>query len=155
MRRLALPIATLGGVGYVPVAPGTAGSAVGLALAVLVRWLGGGVVIELALIGAVTAAGIWAGSFAERHYGGIDPKPVVIDELAGMLITVASLPLTIASGVAGFLLFRLADVIKPYPAGRAERLPGGWGIMGDDILAALYSHAALRVAVAVAPGWFV
>lgn len=153
MNRVALLIATVGGLGRVPVAPGTAGSAAGLGLVGALRWLEAGPSVEAALMAVAAVLGVWAGGAAERHYGVVDPKPVVIDEVLGMLVTVAWVPLAPGGAVAAFVLFRIADVVKPFPAGRFERLPGGWGIMADDAVAALYAHVALRAAVVVAPGW--
>ena len=91
------------------------------------------------------ALGVWAGTTAERYFGGIDPGPVVIDEVVGMLITLAFIPVGWSGALAGFLLFRMFDVIKPYPAGRFERLHGGLGVMADDAMAAVYANMSLRV----------
>ena len=138
--RLALAVATVGGVGYSPLAPGTAGSA----MTVLVLWLvpfsvGSLVVFFL----AVTIAGVWAAHVAEPHLGGKDPGEIVIDEVAGMTLSVLVLPLTFPVLLAGFVLFRLFDVVKPFPAGRSQRLPGGVGVMTDDLVAGLYALAVL------------
>jgi phosphatidylglycerophosphatase A len=91
----------------------------------------------------------------ERFMGGKDPGPVVIDEVLGMLITLALLNVNLAGALAGFLLFRVFDVIKPFPAGRFEHLPGGLGVMMDDAMAGIYSHLVLRGMVMVWPGWLV
>jgi phosphatidylglycerophosphatase A len=153
MRRLGVFIATCGYLGYSPVAPGTVGSAVGLLVFAAVRSTGS-TGVELAAIAAIFALGVWSGSVAERHFGSVDPAPVIVDEVIGMLITLAMIPVTVQGAVAGFLLFRAFDVIKPWPANRMERLPGGWGVMADDAMAAVYGHVALRLLVAVAPsGW--
>lgn len=155
MRRLGLFVATCGYLGYVPVAPGTFGSLAGLGVFFLVR-ASGGAALEIAAISAILALGIWSGTEAERHFGGVDPAPVVLDEVAGMLITLAFVPVTASGAVVGFLLFRLFDVIKPWPANRLEALPGGLGVMADDAMAAVYSNLALRLVVAIAPaGWLV
>ncbi len=153
MRRLGLFLATCGYLGYSPVAPGTVGSAVGLLVFVAVR-LSGSLAVELGAIGAIFAVGVWSGSVAERHFGATDPAPVIIDEVIGMLITLAMIPVTAQGAVAGFLLFRVLDVVKPWPANRLERLPGGLGVMADDAMAAVYGNVGLRVLVALAPaGW--
>jgi phosphatidylglycerophosphatase A len=151
--RLGVFVATCGYLGYVPVAPGTFGSAAGLLIFAAVRgW--GSPVAELAVIVALLAIGVWSGTVAERHFGGVDPAPVVLDEVAGMLITLALVPVNAYGAIAGFLLFRLFDVVKPWPANRLEALPGGLGVMADDAMAAVYGNLTLRILVAVAPaGW--
>lgn len=151
--RVAYFIATAGFVGRFPVAPGTAGSVAGLALYALIR-LAGDSVVEAAALAITFVLGIWSATTAERLIGGKDPGPVVIDEVAGILITLAFLDVNVAGAAVGFFLFRVFDVLKPYPAGRLEILPGGFGVMMDDAMAAIYSHAALRLLVIFLPGWF-
>jgi phosphatidylglycerophosphatase A len=141
IARVALAVATVGGVGYVPIAPGTFGSAAGL----LVWWLlGPSAVVQSIGIVAIFAAGVWSGGVCERHFGRTDPGHVVIDEVAGMLVTLFLNPVAWAGALGAFLLFRIADVIKPYPANRLEALHGGLGIMADDVMAAVYANLALR-----------
>jgi phosphatidylglycerophosphatase A len=152
MSGLAVFIATFGYVGFFPIAPGTAGSLAALALYALVRWAGTPAV-ELVTIIAVFAIGIWAATGTERALARKDPGPVVIDEVLGMLITLAFLPLSFWGIATGFLIFRLFDVIKPFPAGRLEHLPAGLGIMADDAMAGVYAHLVLRFAVMMAPAW--
>lgn len=152
MNRLALAIATCGYVGYVPVAPGTFGSAAGLAVFWAVRGVGSPVV-EIGLIAALVGAGVWSATIAERQFGTIDPGPVVIDEVVGMLITLALLPVSAAGMIVGFLVFRILDIVKPWPSRRFETLPGGFGVVGDDAMAALYGNVLMRGLMALAPGW--
>lgn len=152
MSGLAVFIATFGYVGFFPIAPGTAGSLAGLALYALVR-RAGTPAVELVSIVAVLAIGIWASTATERALARKDPGPVVIDEVLGMLITLAFLPLSLWGILTGFLIFRLFDVIKPFPAGRLEHLPAGLGIMADDAMAGVYAHLVLRIAVMTAPAW--
>ena len=140
----ALAVCTVLGVGYVPVAPGTFGSAVGLAVWAL---LPASPVVQACAIAGVFAIGAWSGSVAERHYDRVDPSYVVIDEVLGMLITLFMVPVGWRGAVLGFFVFRIADVVKPYPANRLERLPGGVGVMADDAMAAVYSNLALRVVI--------
>jgi len=151
MRHIGLFLATCGYLGYVPVAPGTVGSAAGLALFLLVRSTGSAGV-EIAAIVVLFAIGVWSGTVAERHFGRVDPGPVVIDEVVGMLITLALLPVSATGAVVGFLLFRVLDVVKPWPSRQFEALPGGWGVMADDGMVAIYGNLAMRGVVAVAPG---
>ena len=154
IRRIGVFIATFAYVGYAPVAPGTFGSAAGLAVYYLVRRAGGAPFLELAVIAAVFLVGIWSGTEAEHFFGGTDPGPVVIDEVMGMLITLALVPVTVTGAVVGFLVFRVLDVIKPWPAARFEALPGGLGVMADDAMAAVYGNLIMQVLVRVAPhGW--
>lgn len=153
MRRLGLFIATCGYIGYVPIAPGTFGSAVGLIAYALVRTADSHVVEAVTIVG-LFLIGIWSGTEAEHHFGGIDPAPVVMDEVVGMLITLAFLPVNWTGALVGFLVFRLLDVLKPWPAGRFEQLPGGLGVMADDGMAALYGNLVMRgLMLAVPAGW--
>ena len=150
MRRIALAIATAGGAGYVPFAPGTVGSAVGLVLHFLVRALSP--LTQLIIVGAIIAVGIWASTEAARHFKRDDPGHVVIDEVAGQLVTLLLLNVGIIGTVVGFLVFRVLDIIKPWPANRFEALPGGTGIMADDLMAGAYGWIIMRVTVMIVPG---
>jgi phosphatidylglycerophosphatase A len=152
MNAIAMVLATAGYVGYFPIASGTAGSLAGLVVFAFVRWVGVPA-FELATIGVVLVLGIWSASIAERTLKLKDPGPVVIDEVLGMLITLALLPVSLTGVLVGFVLFRFFDVIKPFPAGRLEALHGGMGIMLDDAVAGLYAYASLRVLAALAPAW--
>jgi phosphatidylglycerophosphatase A len=154
MRRLGVFVATCGYIGYAPIAPGTFGSAAGLAVYYLIRSTGS-IAVELGAIVVLFAIGVWSGNEAERHFGKVDPCPVVIDEVFGMLITVALLPVNMIGAIVGFLLFRVLDVFKPWPSGRFERLPGGLGVMADDGMAAVYGNIVMRALIYVAPGWLV
>jgi phosphatidylglycerophosphatase A len=152
MNAIAMAVATAGYVGYFPIASGTAGSLAGLVVFAFVRWVGVPA-FELAMIAVVLVLGIWSASVAERTLKLKDPGPVVIDEVLGMLMTLALLPLSMTGVLVGFVLFRLFDVIKPFPAARLEALHGGMGIMLDDAVAGLYAYVSLRVLVALAPAW--
>ena len=154
-HRLGVFVATCGYLGYVPVAPGTFGSAAGLAVFLAVRSTGS-TAVELAAIVLLFAIGVWSGTVAEHHFGGVDPGPVVMDEVVGMLITLALLPVNATGAFVGFLVFRVFDVIKPWPAGGFEKLPGGLGVMADDGMAAIYGNLVMRGLIWVAPaGWLV
>ncbi len=134
MSRLALALATSLGVGYVPVAPGTFGSVVGLVVwAVLPKdpWS------QLIAIVALFAAGAWSAGVAEHHFKGTDPAPVVIDEVMGMMITLWMVPVGWMGALLGFLSFRAFDVIKPYPADRLEDLA-----VGFSVTEGIVAHAA-------------
>jgi len=154
MMRLALFVCTFGGVGYSPVAPGTAGSAAGLVVYAVLRLAGAPPVVEALVIAVIIVAGVWSGTMAERHFGTTDPGPGVIDEVAGMLVTLYALPAGWVMAIAGFFLFRVLDVFKPFPAQQLERLHGGLGMMADDLMVAIYGNLLLRVALWLLPGVF-
>jgi len=144
--RLGLAVATSLGVGYVPVASGTFGSAAGLVLwAVLPSIL----VVQATAIVVLFVVGSWSGSVAERHFGRTDPGEVVVDEVMGMLLTLFLTGVGWTGAVAGFFLFRIFDIVKPFPARRLEHLPGGIGVMADDAMAAIYANITLQVMMAV------
>ena len=152
MDRIALALATALGAGYAPFAPGTVGSAAGLALWWLIP---ASASLQFLTIAVVFALGSWSGSVAERHFRTTDPSHVVLDEVLGMLITLFMNPVGWIGALLGFLLFRVADIIKPYPANKLEALHGGVGIMADDAMAAVYANLALRLLLmaARAAGW--
>jgi phosphatidylglycerophosphatase A len=150
MNRFGLFVATCGYLGYVPVAPGTFGSALGLAVFFAVRSTGS-VSVELFVIAVVFAVGLWSGTIAEHHFGGIDPGPVVLDEVLGMLMTLALLPVNMTGAIVGFIVFRVLDVVKPWPSARFEKLPGGLGVMADDAMAAIYGNLMMRGLIALFP----
>jgi phosphatidylglycerophosphatase A len=113
------------------------------------------ITLELVAILCVAMAGTWAASHVERLSGKKDPGKVVIDEVAGQLVALTTVPMEVESWwtiILAFGLFRLFDIIKPYPARRLESLPGGLGIMADDLIAGVY--AALVVALVVSVRWF-
>ncbi len=135
------------GLGHLPIAPGSWASGGAAALYVALRWLGppGWRVLLALLFAAVTAAGVALAPRAERLYGCQDPRPFVLDEVAGIWLTCLLFwwrgPVSTAA--AAFLAFRLFDVLKPPPLRRLEKLPGGWGVMADDLGAALCSALVL------------
>jgi phosphatidylglycerophosphatase A len=146
----AIWVATVGGVGYFPVAPGTAGSLVGVGIVLALglmpvapAWRIAAVALAAIILLVLGAA---ASSKAETFFGRVDPSQVVIDEVVGQMIALAVLPTPgWKTYVAGFLLFRFFDIVKPFPAGRCERFAGGWGIMLDDVVAGAYSLLVLLV----------
>ncbi len=150
--RVALAVATFGFSGYSPLAPGTAGSAAGLLLIVPLRWLGIAW-LDLATALGLFAIGVWSATVVERQLGVEDPGIVVIDEVLGMLVSLLWLPLSWPVVVVAFLLFRAFDIIKPWPAGRFERLGGGLGIMADDAMAGVYANLVVQVLVWWRPEW--
>jgi len=155
MTRLAVLLSTFGYAGLFPFAPGTVGSLAGLVVYAGLWWSGAPSSGLAAAIAVVFGVGIWSATAAERHFGATDPGPVVIDEVAGMLITLFLVPVSVTGAAAGFILFRLFDIVKPFPAGRLERLPGGLGVMCDDAMAGLYANMCLRALWWAMPAWIV
>ena len=148
-ERLTTLIATGLGCGYAPVAPGTVGSLLGLALFWPLARLAP--TVQLVALAALVLLGVWAATLVARRLGVEDPSVVVVDEVAGMWVTLLFLPLTPLSAAAGLLVFRAMDVVKPFPARSFERLPGGWGIMADDLMAGVYANLVLRLLLAIWP----
>ena len=144
IHRLTLVFATGFGAGYSPVASGTVGTAVAIPIFILLsQWGTAGV-----LAGLVTIAllGIPAADYLERDSGVTDPGKVVIDEIAGYLLTMAGSPVSAGHIIAGFFLFRFFDIVKPPPVRQAERfLSGGLGVVADDLLAGVYAWMCLRL----------
>ena len=152
MTRLAFVIATVFKAGYVPIAPGTIGSVVGL----LVFWLikdSALFTVQMLVIGALFFVGVWASMIVEQDLERQDPGIVVIDEVVGMLISLMLLPATTTVIFLAFFLFRLFDIVKPYPARWCEQLSGGWGIMMDDVVAGLYANVLIHITLWIVPQW--
>ena len=143
-------IATGFGSGLVPVAPGTAGSAVAVGLFWLTT-LPGIAWLPALIFVIVVVAGFWSAGEAARRLGQDDPGAIVIDEFAGQFLALLALPHSWLVLGAGFLLFRLFDIVKPPPARQLEKLHGATGIMADDLVAGLYANLLLQLAVRLAP----
>jgi len=168
-RRLSIAgwVATVFGLGYIPVAPGTWGSVVGA----IFYWGLSGYIRALGLIIfpayfqltassahfvmaagltaiAIAVAGVWSSQRTAKSAGVKDPQFVVIDEVSGQFLTylIALSPANWKYLLLGFILFRAFDIWKPFPARQAESLPGGWGIMADDWIAGVYAGAGLWIA---------
>ncbi|MCU0222665.1 MAG: phosphatidylglycerophosphatase A [Acidobacteria bacterium] len=146
MTRLETVLATWFGSGYSPFASGTAGTLASVPLVLLLWWIGS-TPLHAAAIAAIAALGLWAARGAESRWGRKDPGQVVIDETAGYLVATFLVPHTLSALVLSFFLFRAFDVVKPFPAGRSQSLPGAWGIMADDLIAGLYANLALQAAL--------
>lgn len=168
--RLALAVTTFG-VGYLPLAPGTWGSAVGVAIYLGVEafnftWVDHFSLAHGFSTAAATASanavigiaflifcllGVWAAGRSTELLGNTDPPEAVVDEVIGVLITFLFIPFTASWGfiLAGFLLFRLFDIWKPYPIDDLQGLPAGIGVCADDILAGVYAGVCLAVIYAV------
>jgi phosphatidylglycerophosphatase A len=154
MRKL---VATFFGIGWIPGWTGTYASVVTAALVLGAFYLGAplwGIVVSAVF---VTALAIFTGHGAEMDFGGKDPRPFVLDEVAGMLIAAVALWLPLSSvpwatTALALVWFRVTDIVKPPPARQLERLPGGWGIVLDDVAAGLQA-LALTVLCLWASGW--
>ena len=143
-RRLILFLATGFGVGYARWAPGTLGTLVGLPLCYGLTRLPLSVALAGILIFIFFA--IWIAEAAERELGRKDPGCIVIDEMAGLMVTMVGLPWNVTTIVGGFLLFRLFDIVKPFPIRQLERrFKGGIGIVIDDVMAGIIASITLRI----------
>ena len=152
MIRSAFAIATVFKAGYIPIAPGTVGSIIGL----LVFWLikdYASFTIEMFVAVALFFAGVWASTIVEQVLERHDPGVVIVDEVVGMLVALMLLPPTITVMFLAFLLFRVFDIIKPYPARWCEQLSRGWGIMMDDVVAGLYVNVLIHIILWIVPQW--
>jgi phosphatidylglycerophosphatase A len=141
--RAAALIATALGAGYSPVAPGTAGSLVGLALFWPLHALP--LPAQLAALAVLFFVGVKCAGVFAAQVGRKDPGLVVVDEVAGMWTALLLVPFTPLAAALAFAAFRVMDVLKPYPARQLEALPGGWGIMCDDLMAGVYANLLLQV----------
>jgi len=137
-------LATGAHVGRIAFAPGTFGSLVGFPFVFLFSKAGWPVASVLTLI--LILFSVRVAHRAEQQLEVKDPGCIVIDEIAGMCVTMLAIPLTLTTGIAGFFLFRIFDVIKPPPARQMEKvLPGGWGVVMDDVVAGIMANIVLRV----------
>jgi phosphatidylglycerophosphatase A len=144
MKKIGIAVATFFGAGLMPVAPGTWASLL-TALIVFFSPLSALPFVSFALITVVIyAIGIPAAAACEKHYKKEDPRQCVIDEVAGQLVSVWFLPRQAGFYIAAFLLFRIFDILKPFPINKSEALPHGIGIMTDDVLAGVYSLVILQ-----------
>lgn len=142
--RLARAVATGGGVGYTPLAPGTAGTALAVPLSWALSHLSAPA--QLAAIASVGLVGVWAAQRAGKSFGDADDPRIVIDEISGFLVTAALLPPRPVTLALGFALFRAFDQLKPWPASYFDqRVKNGWGNVLDDVVAGLYARACLAL----------
>jgi len=146
--RAAVFLATGFSVGNIPFAPGTLGTLLGIPVCFGLDQLGlGG---SIAGIAVFVCLAVWISGRAEQLIGKKDAPAIVIDEVAGMMVTMVGLPLTLLNLAVGFAAFRALDVIKPFPARSIDRkMRGGWGVVLDDVVAGLYSNLLLRLMAAV------
>jgi len=145
-------VATVGGVGYVPVAPGTAGSLVAVPLLPLLAGLRARAPLAgWATVGVIVLLALWAAGRADRVFVGHDDGRIVIDEVAGMVVAGLLVPGTWSAAALVLVLFRILDVTKPWPASVIDRrVPYGLGVVGDDLVAGVYAGAGARLILAFA-----
>ena len=147
-NKAAVFLATGFYIGKIPFAPGTFGSLIGLPLCFLLA----GIQISAAIIAAllIIALAIWISNVAERALERRDPGCIVIDEIAGMVVTLIGLPFNLTTAAIGFILFRILDILKPFPIRILDkRLPGGLGIVADDVVAGIFANALIRILLVI------
>ncbi|MBN1254066.1 MAG: phosphatidylglycerophosphatase A [Deltaproteobacteria bacterium] len=148
MKKLVILLATWGGVGFFPFAPGTAGTVAAIPLFLPLSLLPLYGYIPCVL--AIGLAACWAAGRAEQIFGEQDNRRIVIDEVVGLLVTMAAVPLTWPSLLVGLCLFRAFDILKPPPIRLIERrVKGGWGVVLDDVVAGIYAQISLRIVLYV------
>lgn len=149
-RQLALRVATLAGLGYVPYAPGTCATGLTVGVIFCLSWLGVSLPIYVAIVCASMLVAYGSIFFAlPLFHLDVDPSAIVIDELVGSLITFAGVACSLKTVLLGFVLFRFFDIVKPFGIKRVERLGGSAGILADDVVAGLYANAILHLFI-----WF-
>lgn len=141
-------LATGCGTGFFPVASGTAGSLFALAMYAAIPGFAGNTTAAVFAILVVGALSIPAASAAEAEFGH-DGSPIVVDEIVGQWIAIAGLAATPHALLFAFVFFRAFDIVKPFPAGRSQKIPGGWGVLVDDVIAGVYAALATRAVLAL------
>ncbi len=151
MNRIRRLVATGCYIGYCPVAPGTCGTLLAAGIYLAVIWAAPSYAyaqIIIALLAALALAGnVWVGKWSERNFGRKDPQKVVVDEMLGYFVAVLFIGGAAwwIIAIAGFVLFRLFDIVKPWPIKKFERLPAGWGVAMDDFAAGVMANVVLRL----------
>lgn len=145
LRETLIKTAATGlGSGYAPFAPGTCGTLVGIPLYLMLS--AAPYYLWLSLVIAFTLFSVYVSGEAEKIFGKKDPQRIVIDEIAGIQWTMLFIPPTVIHVIAGFALFRIFDILKPFPVNLCQnRLPGGWGVVGDDVAAGIYGLIILHI----------
>jgi phosphatidylglycerophosphatase A len=146
MKKLGVALGTFFGVGFMPLAPGTWASLLTVLVVYFTPLSRLPFLYLLLITAAIYAIGVPAAAACEKRFDKKDPRPCVIDEIAGQMVSLWLLPRHPGYFLASFCLFRLFDIWKPFPVNKSESLPHGFGIMTDDILAGAYSLAVLLVA---------
>jgi phosphatidylglycerophosphatase A len=147
-KKLHIILATAFGLGYVPKGPGTAGTALGVLIAVLLSVQGTTPLFIITVL--LTFFAVWNADCAEKIFGEKDSQKIVIDEVVGMMVTMIAVPLSWQSVLAGFLFFRFFDIVKVPPIYQTQKLKGGWGVVMDDVVAGVFANIVLQIFVRVA-----
>lgn len=141
-------LATGGYIGRIPIAPGTFGSLIGIPIAYAISLMGTAAASVAVVL--ITVVAVWIAHLAEKQLKQKDPGCIVIDEIAGMCVALVGIPFSWVTGLAGFFVFRIFDILKPPPVGQLDRhLGGGWGIVMDDVAAGAMTNIVLRFGLAV------
>ncbi|MCP4632385.1 MAG: phosphatidylglycerophosphatase A [candidate division Zixibacteria bacterium] len=143
-RPLTVALSTFFYTGYLPKAPGTWGSLATVIVAYFI--LPKNPIFQIIVITAVTLIGVFVSKRAEEIFGK-DGGPIVIDETAGQLTTLIAVPINIYYYLIAFFLFRFFDIVKPFPARRSEKIPNGWGVMADDVIAGIYGCISIHLII--------
>ncbi|MDA2933015.1 phosphatidylglycerophosphatase A [Acidobacteria bacterium AH-259-D05] len=145
LDRLIQAVVTGFGIGYLPMAPGTWASGTAVLLVALVHWVSPTheMIFLVGAVVSVTPPAVVFSTRFSRSQNHPDPSMIVIDEILGQVVCLLWVPVSLLSLLAGFLLFRFFDIVKPFPVRNSERLPGGMGIVADDLVAGLYAGLSL------------
>jgi phosphatidylglycerophosphatase A len=142
-RQAVMFLATGGYIGRIPIAPGTFGSLIGIPIVYAFSLMGTPAAFTAVVL--IIPAAVWIAHLAEKQLKQKDPGCIVIDEIAGMCVALVGIPLSWGTGLAGFFMFRVFDILKPPPVRQLDRrLSGGWGIVMDDIAAGAITNIVLR-----------
>ncbi len=154
MRKFFILLGTMGGVGYVPILPGTAGTGIGVIIYLILMKVSRMFKIfpepfseslnYLIILTIIVGAGVWISGRCNQYFKGDDNSSIVIDEVGGFLIAMFALPFSMRFLLLGFILFRTFDITKPFKIEKIQKLPGGWGIMADDIAAGVLANLVLQ-----------
>ncbi len=152
MKKLITILGTGLGVGYTPFVPGTVGTLLGVILYLILIKIFPFYLSYLIAIIVFWGLGVWISGKCENYLGRKDDQVIVIDEIAGFLITMFLIPFSFRFILLGFIFFRAFDILKPFKIEKIQKLPGGWGIMGDDLAAGILSNIMLYVSISMF-GW--
>ena len=144
MKKLYLLLGTVAGVGYIPFCPGTLGTLVGVAIySIFIKFFPQPLSYTIMLI-VFIGGGVWISGRCNQYLEGNDNSSIVVDEVVGFLVTMFLLPFSPRFLLLGFFLFRIFDISKPFKIDRIEKIPGGWGVMADDITAGILANLIIQ-----------
>jgi phosphatidylglycerophosphatase A len=147
LKKSLIKLAATGfGIGFTPIAPGTAGTLVCIPIFLILSYYSWQV--YLLFLAAFTCAAVYLAQAAEKIFGEKDSPCIVIDEIVGFLWTMFFVPPSLMNIIFGFIFFRLFDIFKPFPArSLQDKLPGGYGVVGDDVMAGIYANIVLQILI--------